>query len=107
MRDCLYKDNNCEIHLSQIDKTWKRKSYFIKSFCLCLKFESDIFNYLFVHLTYYYDKKTIAVEYDLNMPVPKEIEESINRMKYTTNTVKQLYKYLWKDIRKKDYIKFK
>lgn len=90
-----------------MDKTWKRKEYFIKSFCLSLKFESDTFNYLFVHLMYYYDKKAIAVEYNLNMPVPKEIEESIERMKYTTNAVEKMYTYLLEDIREKDYIKFK
>lgn len=107
MNDYLYKDDNCEISLSQMDKTWKRKEYFIKSFCLYLKFKSDIFNYLFIHTMYYNKKKTIAVEYNLNMPVPKEIEESISRMRYTTNTVEQLYTYLWNDIKKKDYIKFK
>jgi hypothetical protein len=41
------------------------------------------------------------------MPVPKEIEESIERMKYTTNAVEKMYTYLWEDIREKDYIKFK
>lgn len=107
MSDYLYKDSNCEISLSQMDKTWKREEYFIKSFCLSLKFESDINNYLFAHAMYYNKKKTIAVEYNLNVPVPKEIEESISRMRYTTNAVEQLYAYLWKDIKKKDYIKFK
>lgn len=107
MSDYLYKDSNCEISLSQMDRAWKRESYFIKSFCLYLKFESAIFNYLFVHLMYYYDKKTIAVEYNLNSPVPREIEESISRMRYTTNTIEQLYAYLWNDIKKKDYIRFK
>lgn len=107
MSDYLYKDSNCKISLSQMDKTWKRKEYFIKSFCLFLKFESDINNYLFAHAMYYNKKKTIAVEYNLNMPVPREIEESISKMRYTTNAVEQLYAYLWKDIKKKDYIKFK
>ena len=100
----LYKDNNCEIHISQMDRTYKRETYFIKSFCLYLKFESDIFNYLFVHLVYYNNKKTIGVEYNLNMPVPEEIQESIERMRYTTNAVERMYEYLWEDIRNKNYI---
>lgn len=53
MSDYLYKDSNCEISLSRMDRAWKRKEYFIKSFCLSLKFESDINNYLFVHAMYY------------------------------------------------------
>lgn len=107
MSDCLYKDDNCEISLSRMYRAWKKKEYFIKSFCLSLKFESDINNCLFVHVMYYDKKKTIAVEYNLNMSVPKETEESISRMRYTTNMVEQLYVYLWNDIKKKDYIKFK
>lgn len=40
-----------------MDKTWKREEYFIKSFCLSLKFESDINNYLFAHAMYYNKKE--------------------------------------------------
>ena len=107
MSNYLYKDDNCKIFISQMDITWKREECFTKSLCLSLKFESDIFNYLFVHLIYHKEKKIVTTEYDLNMPVPREIEESINRMRYTTNTVEQLYAYLWNDIKKKDYITFK
>ena len=81
----------------------KEKNVLLK---VSLKFESDIFNYLFVHLIYHKDKKIVTTEYDLNMPVPREIEESISRMRYTTNAVEKMYVYLWNDIKKKNYITF-
>ena len=62
---------------------------------------------ILLNAMYYDKKKTIAVEYKLNTPVPRKLEESISRMRYITNVVEQLYTYLWNNIRKKDYITFK
>lgn len=109
LEDKLYESDYFNIYVCQTYRTKynKIKEQYHKELCIYLDFESDIFNYLFVHAMYYDKKKTIAVEYNLNMLVPKEIEESIIRMRYTTNTVEQLYIYLWNDIKKKDYITFK
>ena len=108
LEDKLYESDYFNIYVCQTYRTKynKIKEQYHKELCIYLDFESDIFNYLFVHLIYHKDKKIVTTEYDLNVPVPREIEESINRMRYTTNTVEQLYAYLWNDIKKKNYTTF-
>lgn len=103
----IYETKSYKLILSYHTNTKLHKNNVFSKMITFNIVEFDINNYLFAHAMYYNKKKTIAVEYNLNMPVPREIEESISKMRYTTNTVEQLYTYLWNDIKKKDYIKFK
>ena len=78
LEDKLYESDYFNIYVCQTYRTKynKIKEQYHKELCIYLDFESDINNYLFAHAMYYNKKKTIAVEYNLNMPVPREIEES-------------------------------
>lgn len=102
----LYESNDFNIHISQTYTTRynKIKEEYYKDLCIYLDFESDIFNYLFVALTYNKNNNTFFTEYHLNSEIPYDKEIIVERLKHNSKFIKQLYDYLWEDIKNKDYL---
>lgn len=72
LEDKLYKSDYFNIYVCQTYRTKynKIKEQYHKELCIYLDFESDIFNYLFVALTYKKKKNTFFTEYHLNSEIP-------------------------------------
>ena len=102
----LYESNYFNIWVSQtyITKYNKIKEEYSKELCIFLDFESDIFNYLFVALTYKKKSNTFFTEYHLNSEIPYDKEIIVEKLKHNSKFIKQLYDYLWEDIKNKKYL---
>lgn len=102
--DKLYESDYFNIYVCQTYRTQynKIKEEYRKELCICLDFKSAIFNYLFVTLTYDKKNNTIFTEYYLNSEIPYNKEIIVERLKHNSKFIKQLYDYLWEDIKNKD-----
>lgn len=109
LEDKLYESDYFNIYVCQTYRTKydKIKEQYHKELCIYLDFESDIFNYLFVALTYKKKKNTFFTEYYLNSEIPYDKEIIVERLKHNPKFIKQLYDYLWEDIKNKDYLQEK
>ena len=109
LEDKLYESDYFNIYICQTYRTKynKIKEEYYKELCIYLDFESDIFNYLFVALTYKRKENTFFTEYHLNSEIPYDKEIIVERLKHNSKFIKQLYDYLWEDIKNKDYLQEK
>ena len=104
--DKLYESDYFNIYVSQTYETEynKIKEEYSKGLCIYLDFKSAIFNYLFVSLTYKKKENTFFTEYHLNSEIPYDKEIIVERLKHNYKFIKQLYDYLWEDIKNKNYL---
>ena len=77
LEDKLYESDYFNIYVCQTYRTKynKIKEQYHKELCIYLDFESVIFNYLFVALTYKKKENTFFTEYHLNSEIQNAIEE--------------------------------
>lgn len=97
LEDKLYESDYFNIYVCQTYRTKynKIKEEYHKELCIYLDFESDIFNYLFVALTYKKKENTFFTEYHLNSEIPYDKEIIVERLKHNPKFIKQLYDYLF------------
>lgn len=90
LEDKLYESDYFNIYVCQTYRTKynKIKEQYHKELCIYLDFESDIFNYLFVALTY--KKRSI-----------------VNKLKYDGVFIYNIYNLLFNDINSNNYISMK
>lgn len=109
LEDKLYESDYFNIYVCQTYRTQynKIKEEYHKELCIYLDFESDIFNYLFVALTYDKKNKTIFTYLKYDDYLPNDMNCLRHQLKYNPLCIKRLYERLFKDIKNKNYTREK